>query len=144
MKRFFPCLLIMLALSCTKVYESNIPYARVYLLVDLRYQDKDLVGLLNYKEITKARNAGEYTGYAGILLVCGFNNTYYAYDLCCPHEASKNTLIVSDNTGHAKCPKCSTVYDTAYGSGAPTEGPSKFPLRRYNINFSGQEFAVVN
>lgn len=144
MKRFLSCLLILLAFSCTKIHESNIPYVPVYLIIDLRFQDKDLVGLLHYKEITKKRVDGERTGYSGVLVVCGYNNMYYAYDLCCPNEASRNIKIVPDNTGHAKCPTCGTIYDTAYGSGTPTEGPSEYGLRRYSISSSGQEFIISN
>ena len=96
MKRFFACLFILLIGSCSKIEESNIPYALVYLNIDLRYQDKDLVGLYNYKYITTARTAGEKTGYAGVLVVCGIdgygNTTYYAFDRCCPHEANKKII----------------------------------------------------
>lgn len=44
MKRIFFCLVVLLAMSCNKVNVSNIPYARVYLELDLTYKDKDLVG----------------------------------------------------------------------------------------------------
>ena len=54
---------------------------------------KDLVGIYNHKSITKARTAGEKTGFSGVLVVCGIDNygnaAYYAFDLCCPHEAKK-------------------------------------------------------
>lgn len=144
MKRFISCLFVLLAFSCSKINESSIPYYRVYLTLDLRYQDKELVGLYNYKEYTAARNAGESTGYSGVLVVCGDNSVYYAYDLCCPHEAEKAIKVVPDHAGNAKCPKCGTEYQTAYGSGAPTSGPSKFALRRYNVLTRGSELIVTN
>lgn len=59
MKRFLSCLLVLLALSCSKFEESDIPYALVYLNLDLRYQDKDLVGIYNHKSITAPRLAGK-------------------------------------------------------------------------------------
>ena len=43
MKRFLFCLLISLVCSCSKFEESDIPYAPVYLELDLRFGDKDLV-----------------------------------------------------------------------------------------------------
>lgn len=144
MKRILSCLLLLLVLSCSKINESNVPYYRVYMELDLRYQDKDLVGLLNHKIYTTPRNAGEAIGYAGIVVVSGFDGTYYAFDLCCPHEAEKSTKIVPDNTGYAKCPKCGTTYDIAYGSGMPSNGPSEYPLRRYRITSKGQELIVTN
>ena len=151
MKRFLSCLLVLVALSCSKFEESDIPYALVYLNIDLRYQDKDLVGLYNHKSITKPRTAGEKTGYAGVLVVCGIDasgkTTYYAYDLCCPHEAKRNIMIEADNAGKATCPECGTEFDIGYGTGAPTKGVSKYPLRRYAVSStsaSGQEWVVMN
>ena len=63
MKRFLFCLLILFACSCSKFEESDIPYAQVYLEIDLRFGDNDLVGMYHHKSITKARTAGERTGF---------------------------------------------------------------------------------
>ena len=115
MKRILTCLLIFLICSCSKFEESNIPYAPVYIEIDLRFQDHDLIGMYNHKAITKARTTVEKTGYAGVLVVCGIdsygNTTYYAFDLCCPHEAKRNITIEADNAGAAVCPKCGTKFD---------------------------------
>jgi nitrite reductase/ring-hydroxylating ferredoxin subunit len=142
MKRFLTCFLIILVCSCTKTIESPIPYARVNLKLDLRYEDKDLKGAYFHKEFTSARNAGESVGYSGVLVVCGFENIYYAYDLCCPHEASQKIRVVANDIGQAVCPECGTVYDTGYGSGSPVEGVSKYPLRRYTISPYGDELVI--
>lgn len=152
MKRFLSCLLILLACSCSKFEESDIPYARVYLEIDLRYNDKDLVGLYNHKSITTPRTAGEMTGYAGVLVACGIdsygNTAYFAFDLCCPHEAKRNIIIEPNNTGTATCPECGTEYDIAAygGTGTPVKGISKYPLRRYAVSSKsgGQEWVVIN
>lgn len=151
MKRFFFCLLILLVCSCSKFEESDIPYAPVYLEIDLRFGDDDLVGMYNHKSITKARTAGEKTGYAGVLVVCGIdsdgNTTYYAFDLCCPHEAKRNITVEADNAGVAVCPECGTKFDIGYGTGAPMEGVSQYPLRRYSVSpksSAKQEWIVVN
>lgn len=151
MKKFLACLVILLLGSCTKIEESHIPYAPVFLNLDLRFQDKDLVGLYNYKYITTARNAGERTGFSGVLVVCGMdasgNTSYFAFDLCCPHEARKNITIEADNAGKATCPECGTVFDIGWGTGAPTEGVSKYPLRRYITipqSTNGMEWIVTN
>lgn len=151
MKRFLFCLLISLVCSCSKFEESDIPYAPVYLELDLRFGDKDLVGIYNHKSITKARTAGEKTGFSGVLVVCGIDNygnaTYDAFDLCCPHEAKKNIIIEADNAGKAICPECGTEYDIGYGTGAPTKGVSQFPLRKYYmtpVSSDRQEWVVRN
>lgn len=151
MKRFLFCLLISLVCSCSKFEESDIPYAPVYLELDLRFGDKDLVGIYNHKSITKARTAEEKTGFSGVLVVCGIDNygnaTYYAFDLCCPHEAKKNIIIEADNAGKTICPECGTEYDIGYGTGAPTKGVSQFPLRKYYmtpVSSDRQEWVVRN
>lgn len=142
MKRILFCLFVFLVFSCNKVNVSNIPYARVYLTLDLRFQDKDLVGLLNYKEITTPRNAGDMIGFSGVLVVCGYNNIYYAFDLCCPHEAKRDVKVVADNTGYAKCPKCGTSYEIGYGTGTPSNGPSEYALTRFQVTPAGQELII--
>lgn len=139
--RFLVCLLALLAFSCSKIEESHIPYANVFMKLDLRYQDKELVTLLGYKQYTKPRYAGEQVGFSGVLVVHGYNG-FYAFDLCCPHEATQSVKIIPTDVGTAKCPKCNSVYDTANGIGNPMEGPSQFQLRPYNIYESGQELIV--
>lgn len=148
MKRIVLCLVVLLAMSCNKVDVSNIPYAPVYLELDLTFKDKDLVGSLNFKEITSAngQNYGTQLGYAGVLVVSGFdsngNTKYYAYDLCCPHEAQRTVTVKADNTGWAKCPKCDTKYEIAYGTGTPSEGPSEFALTRFDVIQQGNKLLI--
>ena len=142
-KRILICLLTFMVFSCTKIEESSIPFANVFLKLYLAFQDKELLTLFSYKEYTKPRYAGEMTGFSGVLVVHG-NDNYYAYDLCCRYEAEQSTKIVSTNAGMAKCPKCGTEYDISYGAGNPMKGPSKFALWRYNVFINGQELIVRN
>lgn len=146
MKRSLLLICILLLFSCTKVYENNIPYAMVYIEIDLRYSDKELKALLSYKEITQKSSFYRAIGYSGVLVVHGYNDIYYAYDLCCPHEADKNTRIIASNSGTAQCPKCKTIYDIAnQGGGYPIEGPSKSMLTKYAIiTKNSDEFSVQN
>ena len=62
MKRFLFCLLISLVCSCSQNRRIGYTLCTVYLELDLRFGDKDLVGIYNHKSITKARTAGEKTG----------------------------------------------------------------------------------
>lgn len=134
MKRFVICLVVLLAMSCHKLNVSSVPDVRVYFKVSLTGVDHDLVGSLKYKTFTTERNGGEVIGYSGLLVVCGHDNkTYYAYDLCCPHEVSPNIKIEPTDEGTAECPKCGTIYDTAWGNGQPISGPSESVLKRYNV-----------
>ena len=149
MKRIFFCLVVLLVMSCNKVNVSNVPYAPVYLELDLQFKDTDLVGSLNFKEITSeaGQNYGTRLGYSGVLVVNGFSATtggtqYYAYDLCCPHEGKKDIRVKADNTGWAQCPECGTKYEIAYGSGTPSDGPSEFALTKFNVTQRGSELLI--
>ncbi|MCD8193000.1 MAG: hypothetical protein LUD74_00300, partial [Tannerellaceae bacterium] len=140
MKQRFYFLLVGLALlSCSKIKQSNIPIYEVYFKIDLRYEDKDLKGApLNSKEFTKPRNANEKLGFGGLLVVCGHDLTYYAFDRSCPYEAKKSITIVYGTDGTATCPTCESVFEVGYGSGLPTSGPATndpkiYHLRRYGI-----------
>ncbi len=149
MKRIIVCLIAVLALSCGKVNVSNIPYAPVFLELDLTFKDKDLVGALNYKEFTTANGQiyGTRLGYGGVLVVCGFNASgvqtqYHAYDLCCPYEANQNIKVKADNTGWAQCPQCGTKYEIAYGTGTPADGPSEYALTRFVVTQQGNKILI--
>ncbi len=143
MKRFGFLLILLLVFSCDKTEMSNIPYARVYFEVDLQFKDKELSapGTLICKQFTTARNAGESTGYSGILVISGFDG-HYAYDLCCPHEAKRNIKVAPTDVGTAVCPECSTVYDISRGSGHPASGPSKYALVRFQVSTVGQRLII--
>ncbi|MDH6343143.1 nitrite reductase/ring-hydroxylating ferredoxin subunit [Parabacteroides sp. PFB2-12] len=136
------CLVLLTFASCEKSENPDMPYAPVNFKVYLSGQDHDLNGILSYKTFTKPRLASEYVGYAGILVVCGFDNVYHAYELCCPHEALRNKTIVPNTDGTATCPSCNTVYDIGYGTGSPTSGPSKYMLRKFNTIPNGQELII--
>ena len=130
----------------TRTRDPNLGKVMLYQLDVYKRQ-----GIYNHKSITKARTAGEKTGFSGVLVVCGIDNygnaTYYAFDLCCPHEAKKNIIIEADNAGKAICPECGTEYDIGYGTGAPTKGVSQFPLRKYYmtpVSSDRQEWVVRN
>lgn len=142
MKRVLLFLLTLMVLSCNKIEQSAIPYANVYFKVDLRFTDKELKGMLAHKIYTSPRSYGEVMGYSGILVIHGLEDVYYAYELCCPHEAQRDIRIEVDSTGlYGICPQCSSKYEIASG-GYPVEGPSKYYLRRCNIYPHGDELII--
>lgn len=144
MKRFIFLSLILSIISCSKIVESSVPNAPVFFHLDLRFADKDLVGAYNYKTFTSGRESGEAVGYGGLLIFCGVENQYYAFDLSCPHEASRTIRVEPNDIGQAKCPKCGTVFDLTYGIGNPVEGIAETTLRRYSVTTSGQQLVVTN
>lgn len=141
-------LLATLALSCTKTYESNIPYRQVNLELDLTFEDKDLKSISAYKIFTQGRYAGESTGFGGVLVYHSPDEggTYYAFDAACPYEANKNTLVTVDEGGIcAFCPKCHSRYNLLDGgAGNPESGPSKYPLKAYRVFVNGNKIYVQN
>lgn len=141
-KGLLGCLLALTALSCDKVEQSNLPYGHVYFKMDLRFQDKELKSVLAHKIFTTPRHYGEVMGYSGILVIHGLNDTFYAYEQSCPHEAQRNIKVEVDSTGmYAICPQCHSKYEIASG-GYPVEGPSKYYLRTCNIFKNGDELTI--
>lgn len=142
-------LLATLALSCTKTYESSIPYRQVNLELDLTFEDKDLKSICAYKIFTQGRYAGESTGFGGVLVYHSPDEggTYYAFDAACPYEANKNTLVTVDEEGiYAFCPKCHSRYKLLDGGGAgiPESGPTEYPLKAYRVHVNGNKIYVQN
>jgi nitrite reductase/ring-hydroxylating ferredoxin subunit len=82
-------------------------------------------------------------GYGGIIVNTGFDGTYYAFDMSCPHEAKYNIKVKPNSNGQAICDSCHTVYDIGYGIGNPSSGVSKHPLKRYKTYLS-QDILYIN
>ncbi|MDE6006451.1 MAG: hypothetical protein K2G67_02730 [Muribaculaceae bacterium] len=84
-----------------------------------------------------------YTGYGGLLIVCGVNpftveaGVPMVYDLSCPVECKPDIRVEMHQQGavaEAVCPVCGSHYDVVELGGAPLSGPAykdKFGLRRY-------------
>ncbi|MDR0756578.1 MAG: (2Fe-2S)-binding protein [Tannerella sp.] len=145
MKRYI-LLLCMLMAACGEL-ENPIPNYPVHLELDLTtYRDRTLRDVPSSRAYTvKDININiERVGFGGVLVVHATDGLFYAFDLACPHEANRNTLIEADeNILNAICPKCGTKYDIAFGSGAPN-GVSKNYLKRYTIVEAGTRLTVSN
>lgn len=77
------------------------------------------------------------TGFGGVLLVCGFDNSPLAYDLSCPVEMKRDIRIAIDtDKSTAFCHKCGSTYDI-FRTGAPLSGPAAdngYALTRYRVS----------
>jgi len=147
MKRFLGCLLAFVLLSCAKSIEDTVPYAPVSFRVNLLTWDSDLVGQLSCKIFTTARYHDERFGNAGVLVVCGVDNMYHAFDMCCPYEARKEITVKPTENGTAICPKCKTEYDTGSsgGTGIALEGPAgRRALRKLNVAYISQDELFIS
>lgn len=99
----------------------------------------------SYVIIDKARTQMDKIGFGGILIYFGYDNRYHAFDLSCPHEASKSVKLKmnSDQLGQAVCESCKSNYNIIYGCGNPTNGPSKEFLKRYKTDLKGDILTVL-
>jgi nitrite reductase/ring-hydroxylating ferredoxin subunit len=151
--RILVCLLFITISSCDKKYVSNIPDFPVYLELDLRFEDRDLLGVQAYKVLTSKNinQAIEKTGYGGVLVYHGLSTagtSYYAFDISCPHEATRSVVVeVDDDAIYAVCPKCGSKYHLLNGIGNPVSGPSQqegYYLKPYTVSTNGDRIIVNN
>jgi len=145
MKRI--CIMLCLILMACDDHVNPIPNYPVRINVDLTFRDKELRDVPSSKVFTlKNINVStESVGFGGVLVVHAIDDQYYAFDLSCPHEANRSTLVEADeNTLNAVCPKCGTKYDIGFGGTGAPNGVSKYYLKRYNAIMSGSTLIVSN
>lgn len=139
MKRMmlFTTMLSLLLAACVDESEKyTIPFAAVSFEVHRGSYDVELRNPLAHKTFTDSdrRLVTDRFGYAGLLVVADVTGqTLYAYDLCCPHEDSKNVKVLPGNDGKAVCPSCGSVFVTMYGQGSAVSGPAKQSLQCYQV-----------
>lgn len=148
MKRYSVIFILLLGVclsSCDKINEeSPVPKYTVSFSIDYRIYAPILDTQGGYYTIIKPTEYGQYLGYSGLLIFHGFDDRFYAFDLCCPYECEREIRIVPEATGRATCPECGSEYDIGFGTGRPTKGPSTKFLRRYNVTVSGSLIRVTN
>lgn len=148
MKKFMSLLILFCALSCTKTEHSYFPSYPVYLELDLTFEDKDLNGVMAYKEYIRGKTSGlaatERTGLGGILVYHSVDG-YHAYDLACPYETQVSVRVKMDEDAiYAVCPKCGSKYNVYEASGNRVEGPATRGLKPYQTALSGTKLYVTN
>lgn len=102
------------------------------------------------------KNLGNFVyldgGYKGIILMHGFDDSYYAFDRACTYEPDKDcSLIHYDSTNlNFRCghyPKDTFVQCCASSFsvfGQILSGPTEFPLKQYNIYTQGATIQISN
>lgn len=142
LKQILPATIISLTLMILNACNNNInlqhpvPHAPVDCTINIMRDAPALDVLGNSFVITRPLTTNQYIGYAGLVIVHGLDDTFYAFDLCCPHEHTRNIRVESSMIS-AKCPKCGSTFDIGFGTGAVSAGPSAFPLKRYRVTQSG-------
>ena len=139
--------LLLWAVSCVdEASRFTVPYSRVFFRIDVNGLDSDLT-FFSHKTFVQGRTVGEQTGYGGLLVFRTAEGSVFAYDLCCPHEDSREIKVQPAADGKAVCPKCGSVFVTMYGLGSVESGPSAEPLQRYTVRTDfGREgvFVITN
>lgn len=136
-------------LSCDDTYISSIPDYPVNLRLDLYTNPYNTIKENSNHYLIFDLNSPNYggiygIGYGGILVFCGWDSKYYAFDLSCPYEHKQNIKIKPNGLGQAICDSCKTVYDISYGVGNPTSGKAKEYLKSYKAVFLNGYLYVTN
>ena len=150
MKRFIHISLLFLLpvgllclISCENEDQRRIPEASVYMELNLAASYPTFRNSVNDTLVfTRPRNGHptDRVGYGGILVYTFVNGTdlnYCAFDLCCPNEVNPNIRVNPNDRGEAVCKSCGTVYQLLTGTGMVISGPSKWNLKRYKVQMSG-------
>jgi len=135
-KLFAFFLLLVLVFSCGEEnLHQTVPYAPVNFIINLNGPDHALKNPLAYRVYAEEdrRLPNDRMGYAGLLVVTGFNGKLHAYDCCCPYEDSREVRVEPDSDGFAKCPSCGSIFVTIYGLGTRESGPATESLQIYRI-----------
>lgn len=139
-------LLSAVAIGCKSVDDERIPVAPVKVdFVNVgSWNAYGVGGALDYRKFIKSERipagfpytAMMATGFGGVLLVCGYEGEFKAYDLACPVERKNNVRINVDADAHVGvCPVCHSTYDI-YRFGSPLSGVAAengYGLTRYNV-----------
>lgn len=123
--------------------QTNIPDMPVSLSINIMQDAPTLNVQGGYIEINEPLKYGQFVGYGGIVIFHGFDDYFYAFDMSCPHECKRDVRIECSMAGMGVCPKCGSTFDIGFGTGFANKGPSKYPLRRYQVMVSGYNIRVT-
>nr|WP_319400194.1 Rieske 2Fe-2S domain-containing protein [uncultured Carboxylicivirga sp.] len=143
MKKFWlVTLLIIATMACTKDSYNPIPNVSFRGTINLDLPQ------YNYSSFTILRaTTGQTFGNNGVVVYWIPNTDAYAYDLMCPHEHEAPgyfyTKLEKKGDDEVVCPQCGTHYNLL-ANGAPTEGPSQYPLRQYTTYLNGSSLTISN
>lgn len=112
---------------------SSIPDYPVYLERNVNLEAIELRTIGGYKTYPTAEKLGDAVGFGGILIFYGYEDAYYAYDLCCPYEKKQTIRVKPNDVGQCTCPSCGSVYNIGYGNGNCLSGPAKEGLKIYTV-----------
>jgi nitrite reductase/ring-hydroxylating ferredoxin subunit len=130
-KKIISLLLFLGFFACGR-YRSSIPDSPVFMRRNLNTIKCLFPGDFYY--ITEPETVTDRLGYGGLVLLKGFDDRYYAYDLACPVECRPDVKVGQPNEVlEVVCPQCGETYQLGFGLGTPSTGVSKEGLKRYAV-----------
>ncbi|MDR3706165.1 MAG: Rieske 2Fe-2S domain-containing protein [Paludibacteraceae bacterium] len=114
---------------------SSVPSSAVYIYQDINLYSMVLRAIGGYKTYTAVNTSQGVNaiGYGGVLIFYGYDENYYAFDMSCPHEASRTIRVMPNDQGQAVCSTCGSVFNIGYGSGNVVSGPATEGLRKFKV-----------
>ena len=120
--------------SCDKDQNKIIPYVPVSFMIDLN--------IVNDLMVPGNSVYFPGMGYAGVIVYCEFQGSYYAYDAACTNEISQSCILKNEGI-LATCPCCKSQFLLLSGA-YPSKGPAAFPLQMYHVSIVGSKLHVYN
>lgn len=123
-KLFFLFFIVISSVSCENEQYTVIPYVPVSFTINLN--------IVN--ELTVPGNSVYFpnAGYAGIIIYCEIQGSWYAFDATCTHEVSASCRVEPKGV-LGSCPCCKSQYILLGGS-MPSKGPAAIPLKQYSVS----------
>ena len=146
---FLFIIMIVIAVSCDKVQDSQVPN------IPFSFE----VNLSNNNVLNTPGNAMFFpgVGYGGVIVYCfSASEEFYAYDATCTHELSTTCVVLKDENINPKlcpcllnsfivtCECCESKFGVADGAAYPMDGPAIAPLKHYRTTVSGNVLRVYN
>lgn len=112
---------------------SSIPDYPVYLERNTNSEAiplRTIGGVMTFTEYEKSSDA---LGYGGIMIMYGYKDEYYAYDMACPYEKKRTVRVTPNGVGQAICDECGSVFNIGWGGGYRESGPAEENLKGYTV-----------
>ncbi len=129
--------------SCKEESEEIIPNVRFTTQID--FINIDPAYTQSNPFIVNRDTYGRTIGTAGVAIFMLTADEYYAFDIMCPYEKSMSSLVELEEDGiNCICPTCGSVFSIANEYGGVLEGPSKWPLKKYNTEVRNGNLHIWN
>lgn len=150
--------------ACTKIDDNHTPAYQVNIRLNsaAMWNTYGVHSIGEYKIFSVRKKlpsnfhftANTYTGFAGVILLQGFDFTTQsygvpvAYEIACPVENRYDVTVEYDSESfEAYCPKCGSRFNVLEGGGAAVSGQAferKYGLTRYRVTPDNGGYSITN